>query len=655
MNASSTRPQQPQTPSVAVYAFVDNNLRVREASARFWSLSGSRQPGILLSEALPVFAGAEDTLRALAQGHSTHWELRGVRHQPAPAATPGYYDINVQAHALPPGLLVTLADVTDEMAAAQSKMHRRNSTLLAWAVNGGPQVFDLETDKMLAICERLGLMMALLDEQLVISAATANFVEYRRRTLAGWPLADIFPSLAGLEDELRCIALNVAPPWRLPGLLLDEDHQRPCDVLIMPHPSQAGLVLAARQMEAEASAEQSLRQQRNELTLLQEQMERQAQELRKAHDRLSSLDSERRALLDLIVVDIRSALTLVEGYAEWLTLAGAATPASQQVESLDAIRKNARKVHSLIKDVENIQHIEVVLAAMHWTPIDLAALMEQTVGMWRDLARLRGIRLDLAVEGGLSPVVGDPALLQEALGVLIDVALSRTRGEVLPIRVYTWDRWVIIRLGGEVKAAEGAGSLSHLRSARLTDEERVAAFRLARARLIVEGHGGRLATEGGHGQSATNAAGPREATATAFSLWLLARDESRPPRYHLQSETALEPGAATESSPPPVSDLLVVGAGSIRINTTLQRVWVNDDLLTLSVNEYRLLVYLAEHVDQVILHDQLRSALWSLGEQISLDTLRVLIWRLRQKLQHSSRRDVQYLRTVRGFGYVLVS
>lgn len=653
MSASSLS-QPSQSPHVAGYAFVDNALRVQEASAGFWSLVGARRPGLLLAEALPVFAGADETLRAVAQGRTPQWHLQAVAYRLTPDAAPIYFDVTTQAHSQPAGLLILLTDVTAETAKAQSKMHQRNSALLAWAMNDAPAAFQIESEKMLLICERLGLMMALLDEDLVIEAATANFVEYRRRSLAGWPVADVFPSLAGLEDELRCIALDVAPPWRLPGLLLDEDHLRPCDVLIMPHPSQTGLVLAARQMEAEAAAEQALRQQRNELTLLQVQMEKQAQELRKAHDRLSSLDRERRALLDLIVVDIRSALTLVEGYAEWLSVAGESAPAEQQVSSLDAIRKNARKVHSLIKDVESIQHIESALTDMRWAPIDLAQLMEQTVGMWRDLARLRGVRLDLSLEEGLSPIVGDATLLQEALGVLMDVSLARNHSDVLSVRVYTWDRWVIIRFGADGRAAESGGSAAHLRQVRMPDEERVFEFRMARARLIAEGHGGRLSTEAAYSHSAPNAASSREAPANVFSLWLLARDGAESARYHLLSEKTPKPGAA-EPSLPPISDLIVVGEGSIRINTTLQRVWVNDELITLSINEYRLLVYLAEHADQVILHDQLRAALWALDEQTSLDTLRVLIWRLRQKLQHPTRRDIQYLRTVRGFGYVLVS
>jgi signal transduction histidine kinase len=639
--------------SGAAHAFVDNQLRVQEASTGFWSAVGRRRPGVLLAEVLPSFAGADETLQAVAQGRMPAWVLHGIVHQPTPAAMPTYFDVSIEAHAQPAGLLVTLVDVTAEMMVGQQEMQRRNASRLAWAtagaVNHTPATLGLDTDDMLLICERLGLMMAIADEHLLIKAATSNFVQYRRRSLAGWPVADVFPSLAGLEQELQGIALQTAPPWRLPGLLLDEDHLRPCDVLIIPHPGQRGLVLAVRQMEAEATAEQSLRQQRNELTLLQEQMETQAQELRKAHDRLTSLDRERRALLDLIVIDIRSALTLVEGYAEWLrTTAESASP-SQHVDALDAIRKNARKVHSLIKDVESIQHIETALADIRWMPINLAEMMEQVIGMWRDLARLRGVRLDLELEQPLPPVVGDPTLLEEAFGVLIDVTLSRTRGQVLPVRVHTWDRWAIIRFGVEAKADEGGGPASSLRPARLSDEERVSEFRLARARLIAEGHGGRLSTETRQGQVA------REGQTTAFSLWLPVKDESRPARYRLVSESTPTAADGAATSPPLASDLLVVGEGTIRINTALQRVWVNNELLTLSHNEYRLLVYLAEHADQIVLHDQLRAAMWALDEQISLDTLRVLVWRLRQKLQHPTRRDVQFLRTVRGFGYVLVS
>ena len=105
---------------------------------------------------------------------------------------------------------------------------------------------------------------------------------------------------------------------------------------------------------------------------------------------------------------------------------------------------------------------------------------------------------------------------------------------------------------------------------------------------------------------------------------------------------------------PPSSDLIVAAEGTIRINPRLKRVWVNTDPIALSDNEYRLLLYLAENAGQVIGHDEIVDMIWSKNEPESLDNLRVLVWRLRQKIERDSEHS-QYLRTVRGFGYILVA
>ena len=115
------------------------------------------------------------------------------------------------------------------------------------------------------------------------------------------------------------------------------------------------------------------------------------------------------------------------------------------------------------------------------------------------------------------------------------------------------------------------------------------------------------------------------------------------------------PGLQGKSAPvAPVSDMLVVGEHSIRIHKPSERVWINGEVVSLSASEYHLLTILAENADRVLSHDELLDLLLVHEHGLSLEGLRVLIWRLRQKLTPPGETS-RHLRTVRGFGYVLVS
>ena len=69
--------------------------------------------------------------------------------------------------------------------------------------------------------------------------------------------------------------------------------------------------------------------------------------------------------------------------------------------------------------------------------------------------------------------------------------------------------------------------------------------------------------------------------------------------------------------------------------------------------EYRLLLILATHRNQVMTRDQLFEAIWDLGgEYVNDNTLTVYIKRLREKLEDDPAHP-QLIRTIRGLGYKL--
>ena len=90
---------------------------------------------------------------------------------------------------------------------------------------------------------------------------------------------------------------------------------------------------------------------------------------------------------------------------------------------------------------------------------------------------------------------------------------------------------------------------------------------------------------------------------------------------------------------------------NLSINTIAARVFKNNQEIFLTGMEYRLLLILATHRNQVMTRDQLFEAIWDLGgEYVNDNTLTVYIKRLREKLEEDPTHP-QLIRTIRGLGY----
>ena len=487
----------------------------------------------------------------------------------------------------------------------------------------------LDAPMLLDVCSHLNLTFLLTNEDFVIQVASPSLEAQLDRKLVGSVLMDVIPAMAGIDQELNRIVVHKAEPWRIRGIQLVESGQSQYDVLLMPRSDVAGLIFAAWRIDTQSTVEQVLRQQRNELTLAFDKLAEQASALRTANDRLASLDRERRALLNLIVQDIKSSVSVIAGYGEWLSAELALPAGSESQMALKAIRDSALGMNALVNDVVVLERIERKLLHIDWQPLSLPKLVRDVVAMWQSVAATQDIHIEMHTEGDLSEIEADVSLLREAVQVLVrrmlDVAAT---GDTVAIRLFAWDRWMIVRFEQPSPKESTKYRISQKMQPKSTTPSDL---QLALARLIVENHGGHLSVEED---------GRLE---ISISLWLLQKPAQRRGKKEL-------PGV--EVSPKPV--LRIVGQGSIRINTTSQQVWLDSDIVSLTISEYRLLLYLAEHVDQVVSHEQIAKAVWPQGDSESIDNLRVLVWRLRQKLRNIEGKP-QYLRTVRGFGYMLVS
>ena len=91
--------------------------------------------------------------------------------------------------------------------------------------------------------------------------------------------------------------------------------------------------------------------------------------------------------------------------------------------------------------------------------------------------------------------------------------------------------------------------------------------------------------------------------------------------------------------------------GPLLINIAEARVYRNDEEISLTALEYRLLLILAHHQGQVLSRSQILEGIWDVaGNYVNDNTLTVYIKRLREKIEEDPARP-QIIKTVRGYGY----
>lgn len=493
------------------------------------------------------------------------------------------------------------------------------------------------------ICDQMNMMFVSTDEHLRIRDASPKLAAYAGYSLEGLALTEAFPTLLGVEEELRRIVRGEASIWRIPSFpLIENEPSAIYDLLFLSPEEEPGLVMVARRMEIEKAIEQELRQQRNEMALLKEKLEAQTAVLEVTQERLESLKRQRSSLVDIITHDIRSALSITQGYVEWLrdSLSDSASP--QQMQALETIGQETERIAELVREVQAFQRAEQALETMQRQSVNLVALLNAVTSMWRDVARVQNVSLETKVKGPIPSIKGDPELLQEAFNRIYAHLLSEAAPPAtLQVEIDAWPGWVLVRFTCDKVKRIGVMATGQGRGA-LTDRERKAQLRLARSRIIAEGHGGHLSLN-------------EEGADCAILFWLPAEtapiDEAaqakamtlpfRPPKRRIEREES-------------AGHWLTVAGGAVRIDTVREQVWLNNKRLKLTETEYRLLRYLAEHADEVASTNDLQVYLGKEGHPISLSSLRVLIWRLRQHLGGEEGAG-RHLRTVRGFGYLLSS
>jgi signal transduction histidine kinase/GAF domain-containing protein len=254
-------------------------------------------------------------------------------------------------------------------------------------------------------------------------------------------------SIIGLPDGGRgttWLSVNCEPLWR--------DHEP------LPHAAVASFTDITERLAGKRTADLARLNEVLEAELGERR--RTEEELRRAHDELELRVDERTG--DLIFVnqrlvetrdaaelanlaksqflanmshELRTPLNSVIGFANILLKNRQQTLSAQDVIYLTRIQENGRHLLGLINDILDLSKIEAGRVDLSCEPVDLAALVDETLGQLGAHLLRPTVRLVREVPDGLRPIEADATRLKQVLMNLVANAIKFTDRGSVTVRV----------------------------------------------------------------------------------------------------------------------------------------------------------------------------------------------------------------------------
>ncbi len=232
-------------------------------------------------------------------------------------------------------------------------------------------------------------------------------------------------------------------------------------------------------------------------------------ELAEKNRQLEVLNERKNRFLGMAAHDLRSPLTVIDGYATLMAAGRLGAVTEEQSDRLERISASARFMRGLIDELLDISAIEAGSLVLHREPTDLERLVQEALGIQRMVADLKDIAIKLATRGDIPLLPIDRAKVEQVLHNLLTNAVKYSaRGTTINVRIGREDgrvRVAVIDQGQGIPADELDHVFEPFRTTSTvpTGGESSTGLGLAIARRIVDAHGGVLKVASTVGQGST--------------------------------------------------------------------------------------------------------------------------------------------------------
>lgn len=145
--------------------------------------------------------------------------------------------------------------------------------------------------------------------------------------------------------------------------------------------------------------------------------------------KLQELDQLKQDFTSNVTHELRSPLTSLRGYVEFLLRGDAGPLTEEQTEQLIVVKNNAARLAKFIDHLLDVSKIEAMKIELHPEPVHMGRLAKEMAVLFRPQAEEKGIRFSQNVADELPPVWADPDMLSEVLINLLSNAFKFTPPE----------------------------------------------------------------------------------------------------------------------------------------------------------------------------------------------------------------------------------
>ncbi len=218
-----------------------------------------------------------------------------------------------------------------------------------------------------------------------------------------------------------------------------------------------------------------------------------------ANERLTMLNAQKDAFLGMAAHDLRTPITVVQGFADLLVHARS-NPEDQR-EFVGIIRETLDQMLNLLDDILDITAIESGKLTLRLQPTNLPSFVNRIAKLNRYIGMQKQIDLKVEIEPELPPLTLDPQRIEQVLNNLIGNAFKFSHnGTAVTIRVKSLEdviEFSVLDEGQGIRADEIDKVFGEFQrvSTRPTGDEHSTGLGLSICKRIVGLHGGEIGVE----------------------------------------------------------------------------------------------------------------------------------------------------------------
>jgi len=165
---------------------------------------------------------------------------------------------------------------------------------------------------------------------------------------------------------------------------------------------------------------------KTDLSVLAINFNEMADTIEKNMEEIKSVDVLRRELIANVSHDLRTPLSIINGYIETLQIKKSELTESEKDKYLDIIKESSEKLTRLVSQLFEYSKLEAKQVEPQKEPFAISDLAFDLLSKYEVLSKEKNVEINLSTEGSLPLVFADISLVERALQNLLDNALKFT-------------------------------------------------------------------------------------------------------------------------------------------------------------------------------------------------------------------------------------